>query len=173
MSSPRGQRLASPVRLALAVELGGDLDGAWWPRTASVARELPELIGGLWARLGDITAISVNWSALEGSPYFDALKQAKAANPERVIGHHRMMSVTGTGTSANLLVIPCRTSGALAVMVLRCAATLPVLPVDRETPAFQTADQIVRAARVESALCARRREDELARVGPADPGITL
>ena len=28
----RGRRLASPVRVTLALGLGGDLDGAWWPR---------------------------------------------------------------------------------------------------------------------------------------------
>src|SRR5450631_314590 len=69
-----GRRLASPVRLALATELGAPLDGAWWPHTASVARELPELIDALSARLGEIIAISVNWSSLEGSPDLDALK---------------------------------------------------------------------------------------------------
>jgi hypothetical protein len=41
------RRLVRPVRIALAFELGGDLDGAWWPHTASIARELPGLIGAL------------------------------------------------------------------------------------------------------------------------------
>lgn len=173
-ASARGRRMASPVRLAVAVELDGELDGAWWPHTASVARELPELIEGLSGRLGEITDISVNWSAFAGAPGFDALKQAKMADPERVIGHQRMMMVTGSAASANLLVIPCRTSGALAVMILRRAATLPVLPLDMETQAFATADQIVRAARTESALCAGRlRGVGLTDVAPVDPVMTV
>jgi hypothetical protein len=151
-----GRRLASPVRLSLAIELGEGLDGAWWPHTASVARELPELIGALSARLGEILDISVNWSSLEGCPDFDALKRASMANPVRVIGHQRLMMITGSQGSANLLVVPCRTSSALAVMVLRQAATLNTVHAERDTEAFRIADDIVRAARAESALCAAR-----------------
>jgi hypothetical protein len=151
-----GRRLASPVRLSLAIELGEGLDGAWWPHTASVARELPELIGALSARLGEILDISVNWSSLEGCPDFDALKRASMANPVRVTGHQRLMMITGSQGSANLLVVPCRTSSALAVMVLRQAATLSIVHAERDTEAFRIAEEIVRAARAESEMCAER-----------------
>jgi Family of unknown function (DUF5994) len=152
-----GRRLASPVRLSLAIELGEGLDGAWWPHTASVARELPELIGALSPRLGEIVDISVNWSPLEGCPDFDAVRRTSVADSVRGISHQRLMTVTGSQYSANLLVIPCRTSSALAVMVLRQAATLNVINAERDTDAFRFADDIVRAARAESALCAQRR----------------
>lgn len=155
-SAVRGRRLASPVRLALAIELGRDLDGAWWPHTASVARELPELIDALSRRLGQIIDISVNWSSLEGSPVPDPLTGASTAHPGRVVSHQRLMMITGSQASANLLVVPCWTSSALAVMVLRHAATLSVTPAERDTQAFRTADDIVRGARAESARCARR-----------------
>jgi Family of unknown function (DUF5994) len=151
-----GRRLASPVRVTLAIELGEGLDGAWWPHTASVARELPELIGALSARLGEILDISVNWSSLEGCPDFDAVKRASVANPVRVTRHQRLMMITGSRGAANLLVVPCRTSSALAVMVLRQAATLNIVHAERETEEFRIADDIVRAARAESALCAER-----------------
>jgi hypothetical protein len=154
----RGRRLASPVRLTLAMRLGDDLDGAWWPHTASVASELPELMDALCTRLGQIVDIKVNWSSLEGSPDLDALNRVGAMDSGRVIGHQRLMTVTGSQTRANLLVVPSRTSSALAVMVLRHAAALPVMPLERDTQAFRTADVIVRAARAESALCARRCE---------------
>ncbi|MFZ0905161.1 MAG: DUF5994 family protein [Mycobacterium sp.] len=140
----------------MAIQLGEGLDGAWWPHKASVARELPELIGALSARLGEILDISVNWSSLEGCPDFDALKRVTIANPVRVIGHQRLMMITGSQGSANLLVVPCRTSSALAVMVLRQAATLNIVHAERDTDAFRIADDIVRAARAESALCAKR-----------------
>jgi len=45
--SAGARRCARPVRITLARVLGGDIDGAWWPHSASVAGELPELIGAL------------------------------------------------------------------------------------------------------------------------------
>ena len=45
MRGPR--RSARRARIALATLLGGDIDGTWWPHTASVAGELPELVDTL------------------------------------------------------------------------------------------------------------------------------
>lgn len=154
-SAAPARRLASPVRLALAMKLGGDLDGAWWPHTASIARELPELIEALSARLGDVTDINVNWSALDGSPVLDPYNRVTTADSGRVLSRQRLMMVTGSSASARLLVIPSRTSMSLAVMVLRQAAALPITSTERDTQAFRTADDIVCAASAESALCAR------------------
>jgi hypothetical protein len=153
-SAVRSRRLASPVRVSLAFELGGDLDGAWWPHTASVAQELPELIGALVPRLGQIVDISVNWSALSGSPNLDWAYRAQTTGP--AISRQRLMTVTGQAAMAKLLVVPSRTSSTLALMVLRRAADLPVERADRQTEAFRNADHFVRAARAESARCARR-----------------
>jgi len=169
----RGRRLASPVRLSLAFELGSSLDGAWWPHTASVAGELPELVDALSARLGEIIAMSVNWSPWEGSPDFDALNCRIIRDPSAVIAHHRLMMVTGRTASASLLVVPCRTSNMLAVMVLRQAATLPIMPRERDTREFRTGEHIVRTARAEGALCARRLGTaRLAHAGAPDPVAT-
>ena len=49
------------MRIALATSLGGDIDGAWWLRAASVAGELPELVGALHRPLDGILDILVNW----------------------------------------------------------------------------------------------------------------
>lgn len=169
-----GRRLASPVRLALAARLGSPLDGAWWPHTASVARELPELIDALSARLGEIITISVNWSSLEGSPDLDALKRPNAVDHAGAIIHQRLMVVTGAQASANLLVVPCRTSSGLAVMVLRQAANLPITSAEQDTQEFWTGDNVVRAARAESTVCARRLQDGgFAHAGPANPAATV
>jgi hypothetical protein len=168
-----GRRLASPVRLALAMELGAPLDGGWWPHTASIARELPELIAALSRRLGEIIAISINWSSLEASPDLDALNCARTANPDRIISRQRLMKVTGRWASANLLVVPCRTSSVLAIMVLRQAAALPIMPTERNTQAFWTGDDIVRSARAESFLGGQPSEDaEPTAIGIADPVMT-
>ena len=67
------RRLARPVRLALAPQLGSDIDGAWWPHTGVVARELPELIEVLHKPLGEIVDICINWSAGQGAFDFNAI----------------------------------------------------------------------------------------------------
>jgi len=163
----RGRRLASPVRLALAAELGSALDGAWWPHTASIAAELPELVDALSTRLGEVATISINWSPLECSPDLDAVHRERARDPGRFVGHQRLMTVVGNCARANVLVIPCRTSAALATMVLRRAAALPIMPVEQDTQEFRTSDDIVRAACTESALCGQLLPDNGPRHGAA------
>ena len=148
-----GRRLASPVRLTLANVLGAPVDGAWWPHSASIARELPELIDVLSPRLGDIVSISVNWSSLQASPDLDALYGAQPSLPGKVATRQRLMTVRGSLASANILVVPCRTSSTLAVMLLRQAADLPILPFEARTQAFRSGDHIVQAARAESEMC--------------------
>jgi Family of unknown function (DUF5994) len=167
-----GRRLARPVRLALAIELGQGLDGAWWPRTASVARELPELVDAVSTRLGQIIDISVNWSSLEGPPDLEPLNRAWRADPGRVVSHQHLMMIAGSQGSANLLVVPWRTSSALALMVLRQAATLSIVPIDRDTQEFRIADDVVRDARAESELCAQRLRGAGV-VGTAHSAVTV
>jgi glutamate racemase len=60
------------------------------------------------------------------------------------------MTITGSRARAHLLVVPCRTSIALAVMLLRQAADLPVLYEHQHTTAFHTAGVIVRTARAQN-----------------------
>jgi hypothetical protein len=151
----RGRRLASPVRLALANQLGSLLDGAWWPHSSSLAAELPELVDALSSRLGEIIAISINWSSLESSPDLDAVNRPRIGDAAPVVGHQRLMMVAGSRAGANLLVVPCRTSAALATMLLRQAAALPIMRMERDTKEFRASDGIVRAARTESARCGR------------------
>jgi hypothetical protein len=151
-SEMHGRRLSSPVRFTLAYELGDGLDGAWWPHTASIARELSDLIDALRERLGQVIDIGVNWSPLEGVPDLDLLnRRGVAATPGRDNRHLRVMTITGSHARAHLLVVPCRTSTALAVMLLRQAADLPVLYAHQRTPAFDTACAIVQAARAQGA----------------------
>jgi hypothetical protein len=137
-----GMRLASPVRLTLASRLGHDIDGAWWPRTPLISRELPQLVSVLVARLGPIVDINVNWSALQSQPDLNL-------HCWRGI-HQHVMAVNGRDARANLLIVPHRTATALAVLVLRQAAGLPIYAAHRDSRAFQTADSIVRLARGES-----------------------
>jgi hypothetical protein len=154
MSDVSQRRSASSIRLTLASVLGDDLDGAWWPHSASIARELPELIDALRDSLGKVVDIGVNWSPFDGVLDLDSLtRRGVAALPGWKERHQRVMAVTGSHARANLLVVPSRTTPALAVMVLRHAAALPIEPRQLETPVYRAAEDIVRAARAE---CAQR-----------------
>ena len=85
-----------------------------------MARELPELIAVLGTRLGEITDVGVNWSSSQRPPNIDSyVGKAK---------HQHVMTISGRNGSATLLIVPHGTSTALAVMVLRRAAGLPIEP---------------------------------------------
>lgn len=146
--------MASPVRLSLNPLLGGDIDGAWWPRTSSLASELPDLIDVLHAPLGEIVDINVNWSATAAVPILDAhvtsAMRAMRWNDVR----QRIMVVVGRTASARLMVIPHTTTQTLGRMVLRQAATMPDFDDDHDAPAYMVATGVVRAARTQSATSA-------------------
>ncbi|WP_253879285.1 DUF5994 family protein [Mycobacterium colombiense] len=139
----------APLRLTLASRLGNKIDGAWWPRTGLVSRELPDLVSVLEARLGQVVDINVNWSSLQGQ---------RDLNFGWLLGvHPQVMTVIGRDARAALLLVPYRTATALAVMILRRAAGLPVYPIHHDSRAFKTAECIVRAAQGESMIEVRRR----------------
>ncbi|MFG1930025.1 DUF5994 family protein [Mycobacterium sp. NPDC048908] len=145
------RRLTSPTRVTLAPVLRDDgLDGAWWPHTSSVARELPELLDALADRLGQVVDVGVNWSAFDGVLDLDSLtRRGIDAIPGWKARPQRVMTVTGSHAHASLLVVPCHTSTALALMVLRQAAGLEILSDHQNTAAYRAAYDIVQAARAE------------------------
>jgi hypothetical protein len=159
MSRPDPRRLAKPTRVTLATVLTDDVvNGAWWPHSPSVARELPGLMEAICDRLGDVVDIGVNWSAIDGVVDLDSLtRRGIEVIPGGKTRRQRVMTVTGSLARANLLVVPCATSTALAVMVLRRAAGLPVFPSHLESDAYRAADAIVCAADAE---CGQRSRSD-------------
>jgi hypothetical protein len=148
MSAAGARRPASPVRLTLASRLGDKIDGAWWPRTGLISRELPELVSVLDVRLGQVIDINVNWSSLQRQPdlswdWWQGI-------------HPHIITVGGRDLRAKLLIVPHRTATALAVMVLRRAAGLPIHAAHRDSRACQTAECVVRVARGERMFEVRR-----------------
>jgi hypothetical protein len=137
------RRRVSPIRLSVGRELGRDIDGAWWPRADRITNELPNLVAVLTPVLGDITYINVNWSPLQRPPDFNW--------PGWEHKRQHVMTVSGRDACANLLIIPYATHSGLALMVLRCAANLPIQSVDRDKPAYLTAGSILRAAQQQRA----------------------
>jgi uncharacterized protein DUF5994 len=149
---PRGRNLRKPVRFTLTPQPGSGLDGAWWPHTVSIARELSDLTDAVREPLGEVIDIGVNWSPLQGVPNLDLLNSRVGPGmPGADSRHLRIMTITGSRARADLLVVPCGTSIALAVMLLRQAADLPVMHAHQHTTAFHTAGSIVRAARAQHA----------------------
>jgi hypothetical protein len=134
----------------LADIIGGDIDGAWWPYSASMANELSQLTVGLHRIIDDITDIKINWSTTESALLLETL----AANTRTVVPRReqrlRLMLVTGAGGSVKLLVVPHLTTPALGLMLLRQAARIPISDADRQSKEFETASRILRAAHGES-----------------------
>lgn len=132
------RRRANPVRLSVARELGRAIDGAWWPRADRITNELPELVEALSPLLGGIESINVNWPSLQRPP------DLNWSGWERKRQH--VITFIGGDARVNLLIIPYATYSALALMVMRCAANLPVEARDQLKPAYLTACSVLRAA---------------------------
>lgn len=113
MSKP----MSAPIRFTLARERGANIDGAWWPETARVGNELPLLVSALNPLLGVVRDVSVNWSRSDSFPDLDAVDYDGIRNSLVPVAQ-RIISLTGLKRSATLLVIPYRTSSALAVAIL-------------------------------------------------------
>ena len=162
------RRVARPVRLVLARQLGADIDGAWWPHSASVASELPELIGVLHAALGEIVDICINWSPTEGPVDLDSIVSGARTIDRPGPRRPRLMVVEGRSASAKLLVVPYMTSPNLGSMVMRCAAGLPASHTDRDSKPWETAHNVMSVAKAESAMWALRVRDEAAAKGSVE-----
>ncbi len=153
MTYPVRGRPVNPIRVSVARELGHEIDGAWWPRADRMTIELPGLVAALTPLLGDVTSISVNWPPLQRPPDFNW--------PGWENKRQHIMTVNGTDACANLLIVPYATYSSLALMVLRCAADLPIDFADRDKPAFVTACSILRAAHEQFGVGWRKPEPTL------------
>lgn len=124
-STPVTPSAADGPRLSLGQARGrGSFDGAWWPRSWRLARELPALVAALSAA-GDTTArVSVNGDIWTDIPS----RVAQTTRPPlRVSWFHTLDPHTvtlGAGNRARtvLLVIPPDTAPEAAAQVQRMAA---------------------------------------------------
>lgn len=163
------RRLASPVRLTLAKEFGRDIDGAWWPRSSSVAKELPELVEVLQRPLGEIIDININWSPGEGQLDLNTIASGNRIPAVLKPTRPRVMSVAGRTECVKLLVVPHMTSEALGAVVMRCAAGMSVESTVRNSALYETAVRIIGAAQNESTRwLGRRAEGAAVPVAAAD-----
>lgn len=149
-----GRRMARPVRISLAPQFGGTIDGAWWPRDTCLAHELADLIDAVRQPLGAITDISLNWPSTEGTLAIDSNRFAYPINKTQPHNTHlHVMVLVGQDANAHLLIVPYLTTSNLAVMVLRLAAKMAISDAQQATETFRIADCIVRTANAERAMC--------------------
>ncbi|MDG4663658.1 DUF5994 family protein [Mycobacterium sp. 236(2023)] len=144
------RRVAKPIRLSLAEDLGGEIDGSWWPHSSMIAAELPDLVGGLHNKLGEIVDIRINWSPSDGQ--YELGSVATGVRLNRTNGPHRrprLMVVVGQVASAKLLVIPSMTSQALGAIVMRMVAGLPTWSGSGDADLFATAQVVIGVAKAE------------------------
>jgi hypothetical protein len=120
--------------------------------------------------LGEIIDIGINWSSTEGAPDLNSMTSRAISMPGWHARPQRLMVITGRRARAKLLVVPHMTTPALGVMVLRRAAAMPIADAQHDTPVFEIADCVVRAAEAESASWAGRTLDAQAAERQARPG---
>lgn len=121
-----------PVRLSLKPEgsPSGLLDGAWWPRSRDLNRELPALTAALAPRWGRITRITVNprhWPVVPRKvPVAGRVVKVGWFTTEQ--DPHKLLLLFRGAGRGDLLVIPPET-GAAAAARLMAAATDPLRPL--------------------------------------------
>ncbi|GGW60411.1 DUF5994 family protein [Streptomyces xantholiticus] len=121
-----GRVASPPARLSLtpAGSVPGLLDGAWWPRSRDLSRELPSLVEVLDACWGRITRVTVNPTHWPVIPR----KVAVAGHTVHVgwftdeQDPHKLILLSYTAGRWDLLVIPPETGEAAAGRLMAAAA---------------------------------------------------
>jgi hypothetical protein len=120
--------LATSPSVRLSVTAGsahGLLDGAWWPRSRDLSRELPALVAVLDARWGRITRVTVNPTHWPMIP-----RKVPVAGHTVHVGWfadeqdpHKLILLSYTAGRWDLLVIPPETDAAAAARLMAAATT--------------------------------------------------
>ena len=108
----------------------GRVDGAWWPHSADLAAEIPDLVAVLSVRLGQISDVLYKMTEWVRPP----VKMSIGGGKVRISGYHRQpdntIEVIGLGGQrVVLLVVPADTEEHAAHDILMAAA----VPDDAET----------------------------------------
>ncbi|PRC47485.1 hypothetical protein C6A85_84715 [Mycobacterium sp. ITM-2017-0098] len=111
------------MRLKRKAPATGYVDGAWWPHSADLSAELPDLLAVLSVRLGDVSRVMYNRSEWATAPR----KLRVDDQMVRLDGYDRQpVNTVGVvdsfGANINLLVIPAQTSADDAHDVMMAAA---------------------------------------------------
>ncbi|WP_415925366.1 DUF5994 family protein [Streptomyces sp. ME19-01-6] len=126
----------------------GLLDGAWWPRSRDLLRELPALTDVLDARWGRITRVSVNpvhWPVIPRKvPVTGHTVHVGWFTDEQ--DPHKLILLSYTVGRWDLLVIPPETGASAAARLMAAAATPGSLVTASGLMANETATRDAREA---------------------------
>jgi Family of unknown function (DUF5994) len=123
-----GRRHSGPdhtprLRLKRKAPTTGYVDGAWWPHSDDLPKELPDLLAVLSVRLGDVARVTYNLDEWAPAPR----KVPIGGRIVRLDGYHRQPPATlgvadGYGNKIVLLVVPVRTEADRAHTIVMAAA---------------------------------------------------
>jgi hypothetical protein len=124
-----GRRQSGPehtprLRLKRKAPITGFVDGAWWPRSADLPTELPDLLAVLSVRLGAVARVTYNLAEWAKAPR----KASIGGQIVRLDGYQRQppntLGVLDTyGNKIVLLVVPVNTEADRAHTIVMAAAT--------------------------------------------------
>ena len=123
-STHTGPQHTPRLRLKPKAPSTGHVDGAWWPHSDDLLRELPDLLAVLSVRLGPIDRVTYNFADWATAP----AKLPTGGDTVRLSGFYQQqgntLEVIGIDRSKLvLLVVPSRTESEHAHDILMSAAT--------------------------------------------------
>ncbi|WP_211267004.1 DUF5994 family protein [Nonomuraea candida] len=113
-----------PARVFLEPTLtrDGTLDGAWWPHSTDLQRELPDLVRFLEGRLGPVLRVGLDAAAWDEVPAHLLVDGRFVRVSGRSATPHTVKVIRGGQDGFRLLVIPPRTAAPAAAAAMRTAA---------------------------------------------------
>ncbi|MFH9957879.1 DUF5994 family protein [Streptomyces roseolus] len=103
-------RAVGPGTALLRLETTGArqslLDGAWWPRSRDVERELPPLITALTEHLGPVTRVGLDASAWNGIPTRLVVGDRIVHLDSFPVGDDTVLITRGDNDHFSLMVVP-------------------------------------------------------------------
>ncbi|SMQ17880.1 hypothetical protein SAMN06272771_4312 [Streptomyces sp. Ag82_O1-12] len=124
---PHHEPVAAPAaRLALKTDGAscGLLDGAWWPRSRDLLRELPSLtdvLDPLWGRITRIAVNPTHWPVIPGKVPVDG-HIVKVGWFTREIDPHKLLLLSYGTSRWDLLVVPPETGAESAARLMAAAS---------------------------------------------------
>ncbi|MFD8825588.1 DUF5994 family protein [Streptomyces sp. NPDC059605] len=103
-------RAVGPGTALLRLETTGSrqslLDGAWWPRSRDVKREIPPLVTALTEHLGPITRVGLDASAWNGIPTRLVVDERVVHLDSFPVGDDTILITRGDNDHFSLMVVP-------------------------------------------------------------------
>ncbi|SEH04086.1 hypothetical protein SAMN05444920_1576 [Nonomuraea solani] len=114
-----------PARVFLEPTLtrDGTLDGAWWPHSCDLRRELPALVRFLQDRLGPILRVGLDTAAWDEVPAHLLIDGCFVRVSGLPATPNTIRVMRGGHDGFRLLVVPPRSAGSMAAAVMRTAAS--------------------------------------------------